>query len=661
MPGSGFGFAVLEILVFLAAVGMFCRSTWRVVRLIRQGKPEWETRWTGVPRKAADVLLEVFGHARLLRDHVAGPMHLAIFWGFTVLFLSVVNFFWEGMTGSALPFTDGYAWYHLLMNTFYLLVLAALATAFYRRLVTRPKRLELTSEALLILALIAGVIATDILIDGAKMLKHGTAFPEAFLGVPMAVLLKALGVSTGRRADLVYAFSWWLHAAILLGFLNFLPISKHLHIMFAPFNVFFRSLAPKGALQPIPGLEERESWGARVLPELSWKMLMDGLTCTECGRCDERCPANITGKPLSPKKLHLDIKHLLVQEGLKAPGTEREPIVSDTWTKTDEVWACTTCRSCETECPVGNEHIEKVVEYRRHLVLTQGSIARQPQVALENMEKHSNPWGLDPSTRMDWAKALGLPVFGAGAKAEYCWFVGCAGSFDARNQKVARDFAAILKAAGVSFAVLGLEEGCCGDSARRLGNEYLYKAMAEANIETFKKYGIRKVLTACPHGFNTLKNEYPQFGARFDEVWHHAPFIAKLIKEGRLTLGGPEASGGLATYHDSCYLGRHNDLYEAPREVLRRVPGLTVREMPRSGDRSFCCGAGGGLMWTEEHGERVNHNRCKEALATGAGHIAVACPFCLTMLADGVNDLAPGKGPKVSDISSLVLEAVAKK
>ncbi|MBI4676302.1 MAG: (Fe-S)-binding protein [Elusimicrobia bacterium] len=658
MPGSGIVFAVAEVVIFLAAVGLFAYNAWKKVLLIRQGKPEWEPRWDRVPERAAAVALEVFGHSRLLRDPFSGPMHLGIFWGFTVLFLSVINFFWEGLSGSALPFTDGRLWYHLSMNLFYAIVLVALAMAFFRRLVTRPKRLELTCEALLILGLIAGVIVTDVMLDGARIARHGAAAPGAFLGAPMASVWLAMKAGP-RCLDLAYAASWWLHAAILLGFLNFLPFSKHLHIMFAPFNVFLRSLAPKGALQPIPGIEEREFWGAHVLPELSWKMLMDGLTCTECGRCEERCPANQTGKPLSPKKLHLDIKRLLVQEGLKVPGAEREPIVSDEWTKTDEVWACTTCRACETECPVGNEHIEKIVEYRRHLVLTQGSIARQPQIALENMEKHSNPWGLSSSTRMDWAKTLDLPVFGKGAKAEWCWFVGCAGAFDDRNQRVARDLAAVLKAAGVSFAVLGTEEGCCGDSARRLGNEYLFKAMAEANVEVFKKYGIRKVFTACPHGFNTLKNEYPQFGIDLEEVAHHSQLISRLLAEGRLK--PVKDAARRAVYHDSCYLGRHNDLYAQPRTVLAAVPGLTLAEMPRSRDRSFCCGAGGGLMWAEEHGERVNHNRCKEALAAcaeGAGAqdacVAAACPFCLTMLSDGINDLTQGKGPKAVDIASLV-------
>ncbi len=682
MPASGVGFAVLEIIIFILAVALFAYNTWYKIQLVRQGQPEWEKRWDRIPQRIKTFIIEVIGHKKQFRDLYAGPMHFMIFWGFIILFLAIINFFWEGLgitpevwkriglgvigkyvSGSALPFTEGFAWYHILMDTFFVLVLIAMAMAFYRRLVIRPERLELTGEALLILVLITGVIVTDVMIEGAKIVREtasgGEPFPGAYFGALMAGIWKAVGVKTEHSAKIAYAVSWWLHCIILLGFLNYLPISKHIHIMFAMPNVFMKSQEPKGALPPIPDLEERESWGAHTIPELTWKMLFDGLTCQECGRCQEQCPAYNTKKPLSPKKIHLDIKHLLVEEGLKKEGEEREPIISDKWTSFDEIWSCTTCRACMTECPVGNEHIPKIIEYRRYLTLMEGNLPSEAQTALQNLEKNSNPWGVGFDQRANWAEGLDIPIFAEGAQAEYCWFVGCAGAYDDRYKKVAKNFAQILKKAGVSFAILGIEEGCCGDTVRRLGNEYLFKIMVEQNIETFKNYGIKKIITTCPHGYNCLKNEYRQFGYEFEEVWHHSEFIWKLIKEGKIKLTQP-VDGGVITLHDSCYLGRHNDIYDEPRQIIRAIPQAQLKEMKRRLDRSFCCGAGGGMMWMEEHGERMNVHRTKEALETGAKIIAVACPFCLTMIEDGIKDQGKEEEVKALDLTELVVRAMGE-
>ena len=675
MPGSGIGFAVLEVIVFALAASLFLYSFWVKIKLIRQGQPDVVKRWDQIPKRIKLVINEVVGHTKHFRDWYAGPMHFFIFYGFVFLFISIICFFWEGLGitreiwekipglayfapfirgETALPFTEGWAWYHILMNIWFAAVLIALGMAFYRRLIIRPERMELTWEALLILTLITGVILTDVMLESAKI-AEGKVLPGAFLSGLVAPIWKGLGANP----KIVYAVSWWLHAGILLGFLNYLPISKHMHILLSIPNIFMQSLEPKGAIPPIPGLEERESWGAHTLGELSWKAAMDGLTCQECGRCQDKCPAWNTKKPLSPKKIHLDIKHLLVEEGFVEKGKERQPIISEKWTKPEEIWSCTTCRACMTECPVGNEHIPKIMEYRRYLTLMEGALTPEAQTTLQNFEKNSNPWGIGFDQRGAWAEGLDIPTYADGAQAEYCWFVGCAGAFDERYKKVSKNLAHILKKAGVSFAILGVEEGCCGDSVRRLGNEYLFKIMVEQNIETFKRYGIKKIITACPHGFNTLKNEYRQFGYEFSEVWHHSDFILKLIKEGKIKLQNP-VDGKVITYHDSCYLGRHNDIYESPREILKAVPGTELKEMKRNYSRSFCCGAGGGLMWMEEHGERINVNRVREAIGTGASVIAVACPFCMTMLEDGLKNEGKEEAIKTYDLTEIVARSIGE-
>jgi len=679
MPGSGIGFAVLEVFVFALATALFCYSFWVKIKLMRTGQPDPVKRWDQIPRRFKFIFDEVVAHLKHFRDWYAGPMHFFIFYGFMFLFISICCFFWEGLGitpslwdkipilsffsqfirgETSFPFTEGWAWYHILMNIWFVAVLAAMAMAFYRRLIIRPERMELTKEALLILTLITGVIITDVMLESSKI-AGGIILPGAFFSGLVAYLWQAVGVNTEHSGKIAYAVSWWLHAGILLGFLNYLPISKHMHILLSIPNIFMQSLEPKGSVPAIPGLEERESWGIHTIPEHSWKSLMDGLTCQECGRCQDKCPAWNTKKPLSPKKLHLDIKHLLVEEGFMEPGKERQPIISDKWTKPEEIWACTTCRACMTECPVGNEHIPKIMEYRRYLTLMEGALTPEAQTTLQNFEKNSNPWGIGFDQRGAWAEGLGIPTYAEGAQAEYCWFVGCAGAFDDRYKKVSLNLAGILKKAGVRFAILGVEEGCCGDSVRRLGNEYLFKVMAGQNIETFKRYGIKKIITACPHGFNTLKNEYRQFGYEFDEVWHHADFILKLVKEGKIKLSKP-VDGKVITYHDSCYLGRHNDLYNAPREIIKAVPGTELKEMKRNYTRSFCCGAGGGMMWMEEHGERINVNRVKEAIGTGASIIAVACPFCMTMLEDGLKDEGKEEAVKTMDLTEIVAKSIGE-
>ncbi len=666
MPGSGLFFAIVEIGATLALTGLFGWLVWGKIQLLLQGKTE--VRWDNIKDRVVQFVVVVLGQSKLLQRPYAGVMHFVIFWGFMLLGLTVVNFLLDGLWHQHLPFTEGFKLYHLVMDTFILGVLVSMGLAFHRRLVTKPPEMELTGQALMILSLITLMMITDVMINGAKILQ-GHEMPWGYMSHLAAWGWGVLGVGEldPKGFDFAYGFSWWLHFAVLFGFLNFLPLSKHQHIMAAPFNAFFASLEPKGSVQMIQDLEEQETWGVNTIPEFTWKQLLDSVTCQECGRCEVVCPANITGKPLSPKKLHLDIKHMMLHEGLKGEDEERTPLIGDGQDQqtTDEIWACTTCRACQYECPVTNEHIQKVVDMRRYLTLMEGNLPTEGQTALQNIEKNSNPWGVGFDQRAAWAEGLEVPIYGDGVEdAEYCFYVGCAGAFDDRNKKIARNMAQILKTAGVKFAILGVEEGCCGDTARRLGNEYLYQMMAMQNMQTMAGYGVKKIVCTCPHGYNTIKNEYAQFTELCQkedpeftwdvEVVHSSELIAQLIREGKLRF--PKRLAKTVTLHDSCYLGRHNDVYDQPRDVLAAM-GVAVKEMERNHDRSFCCGAGGGRMWLEEHGEKINENRAKEALGTGAEDIAVACPFCLTMFEDGIKALEK-EGVGTFDITELVVMAL---
>jgi Fe-S oxidoreductase len=639
-----------------------------------------EIRWDQIGERIRAVVINVLGQRKLLLRPTAGAFHFIIFWGFVLLFLTIVNFLLDGIYHASLPFTKGYLWYHVVMDTFILLVLIAMGWAFFRRLVLKPPEMELSGQALVILGLITAMMITDLMISGAEIRWHGPEeMPGAYMSQLFAGIWAILGVGEGgfgaSKAPHAYAFSWWLHFFVFFGFLNFLPISKHQHIMTAPFNVFFSKLAPTGKLEYIKDLEEQESWGVNTVPEFTWKQLLDSVTCQECGRCDLVCPANYTGKPLSPKKLHLALKHTMLAEKDKLGDAEAErlPLIGDGEDQVSlhELWSCTTCGACMYECPVMNEHIQKFVDFRRYLTLMEGNLPTEAQVALQNTEKNSNPWGVGFDQRGMWAEGMDVPVYGEGVPddTEYCFYVGCAGAFDDRNKKIAQSMVKILQAAGVKFAILGMEEGCCGDTARRLGNEYLYQILATTNMQTMKNYGIKKIVTCCPHGFNTIKNEYPQFEEVVKqedpefvwdvEVYHASELIWDLLQSGKLKV--PETLDMTMTFHDSCYLGRHNDIYDLPRKILKSI-GVNIREMDRSFGRSFCCGAGGGRMWLEEDlgHEKIYIERSREAVNTGAKDISVACPFCLTMFEDGVKQLNKEEEVHTYDVVELVAKALEK-
>ena len=673
-PGSGTAFAILHIILSMVLIGVFVYYVYeRIIKLISQGKPE--IRWDRIGERILNVITIVLGQKKLLLRPAAGLIHILIFYGFLILSLTILNFLLSGFGDVHLPFTIGYAWYHFLTDTFILLVLFAMVYAFVRRLIVKPRELELSVQALIILALIAVMMITDLMISGAEI-RMGAEMPGGYLSKLASVIWGALGIGEGHDSNALcaYSFSWWSHYAIFFGFLIFLPISKHQHIMTGFFNTFFARLNKMGTVQEIPGIEEQESWGVNTIPEYTWKQLLDAATCQECGRCEIVCPANITGKPLSPKKLHLDLKHLMIREGYKPPGTEnRMALIGDgpEQQSFDEIWSCTTCGACEFDCPVMNEHIQKIVDMRRFLTLMEGNLPEEGQTALQNIETNSNPWGIGFDSRGDWAEGLDVPVYGDGVDedVEYCFYVGCAGAFDERNKIIAQSMVKILKAAGIKFAILGVEEQCCGDSARRMGNEYLYQTLAKQNMETMAGYGIKKIITCCPHGFNTIKNEYPQFINEIKkespdfcwdiEVKHATELIWELIQNGKLKIKRKLETR--TVYHDSCYLGRHNSIYDPPREILKAI-GVEVGEMARNYGRSFCCGAGGGQMWLEESlgHERVNINRTREAVETGFEKCAVNCPFCLTMFEDSIKDLGKEEDVGVFDIVELVAQAIEK-
>jgi Fe-S oxidoreductase len=627
---------------------------------------------------------------RMFRDVPAGLMHFGIFWGFILLTVGTANVALGGLIGAVLAWPlDGAIWaaVQAMQNAVALVVLVALAYAVFRRVVLRPARLTLNRHALVILGLIGAVVATELAAQVFEVAAHG-AIPGAFIANAIGGALAGLGEPANQA---LFAVLWWAHIVLVAVFLCYLPFGKHLHIATALPNIALRKLAPRGQL-PAMDLEAEDAvFGVRTVADLSWKDLLDGFTCTECGRCQQACPAHATGKPLNPKLFIMGIRHEAVEAEAGLPLIPNSPSVRatfglddtlkpdavarslvDTAIPYDAVWDCLTCGACVEACPVTIEHVDKIVGLRRNLVLEDSRFPSELTAAFKGMESVGNPWGQPPSARLDWAKGLAFPVrtvaevqaAGTLAGLEVLYWVGCAAAFDDRNRRVARAVATCLEAAGVSFAVLGQEEGCTGDPARRMGNEYVFQVLAAQNIDTLNRYAIgeRTIVTACPHCFNTIGNEYGQLGGSFS-IRHHSEFLADLVASGRLALDADGLPARSITYHDSCYLARYNGVIAAPREVLGAIPGVDLVEMENSGRQTFCCGAGGGRMWMEEtRGTRVNAARTLQVLDTGASTVATACPFCMVMLRDGLTDAGRSDGADAvtaQDISELLAAAIA--
>jgi Fe-S oxidoreductase len=660
---------IIFTIVLVGAIGAFGFSLRRMIALISIGKPE--NRLDHLWERFKKMMMVAIGQTKLFREPIAGLMHAFIFWGFLVLLSSVLEAIGEGLIpGFSFRFIGAlYQPLVFFQDIFACLVIIGICIALFRRYILRPKRLQGDKHAQIdatVILFTIFLIMMSLLGQNAARFQLGTNEQGRILSAAMSSILASSDASTSH---LLFEIYWWIHIVLVLGFLNYLPYSKHAHVLTSVPNVFLTSLKPRGALAPI-NLEEEgiEKFGATDVDDLTWKQLFDGFTCTECGRCTTACPANITGKLLSPKKIMTDIRHRTVEKGKlllngdKAAALkegEENPLENTLLHKyitQEELFACTTCMSCIQECPVNNEHISAIVDLRRSLVLMESNFPPEVQVVFKNLETNFSPWAFPASSRADWAEGMNIPQMSQSQNAEILFWVGCAGAFDARYTKVTQAFAKLMQKAGIKFAILGTEEKCTGDSARRIGNEYLAQMLMKDNIATLNNYNVKKIVATCPHCFNMLKNEYPQFGGNY-EVVHHTDFLVKLINEGKLKVTKEEAA--IVTFHDSCYLGRYNDIYDQPREILDAIPGVNTVEMKRTKSRGLCCGAGGGRMWMEEHeGKRINIERTEEALTLKPNVIGTACPFCMTMLEDGVKDKEATETVKVKDIAEMLLAAV---
>lgn len=648
---------IVFILVLIAAALFFIWSCYRRFSLVLKGRPDnrldsfWQRFW--------NMLYYAFGQKRVVAKPF-GINHFVLFWAFMILLIAnaefIINGLVPGVSFSRLP--DGsYFTLSFIFDIMSLLALLSVLIAMFRRIVFPPPHIEARSrDAFVVLSLVAflmlaffGMHAAEIALGEERAAGY---MPVSNFGA--SLISSETSADTLETAVNVF---WWIHAIVLLTFLNYLPYSKHMHVLTSIPNCFFKSL-DKVRTQPREEFKKDSTFGVGQVEQFTWKGLFDSYSCTECGRCSDECPATFTGKPLQPRLVIHDIKMNLLTNGPKNSGGKL-PLIGDAGEGSiaeEVLWDCTTCGACMEVCPVFIEHVPKIVDMRRHLVEMKAKFPQQLLAFFENMEQRSNPWGIAPAERTKWAADITVKPFESG-KTEYLFYVGCAGAFDARNRRTTISVVKILDKAGISWGTLGRDELCCGDSLRRLGNEFIFDRLAKANVKMFADKGVKKIITQCPHCYSTLKNDYKQYGAEL-EVIHHSELISNLIKEGRLKLKASDGLGNLV-FHDSCYLGRYNSLYDAPRQALASATGHAPTEMGRRREKGFCCGAGGGRMWLEESvGKRINVERVEEALGKKADTVCVCCPYCMTMFEDGLKDKEASEKVQVLDLAEIVARSL---
>ena len=637
---------VLITLIIISVI-VFARHAWPKLNLLLKAKAE--NRLDQPLKRILTTLRIAFAQTKLLQEPKSGWMHALIFWGFLILLIRAGEFFIVGLFPQidshfsiAVPFIIPYLW--VKDGAIFMITLGVLY-ALYRRLLIKPDRLTLSGEGLLILGLILIIMVSDVLFDSAFLALH----PDIKGSGPLSALFSpGVGLLGEGLIGQLHSLAYWAHVSAILFFLTLLPRSKHFHILTAIPNVFLSRLTAGNGLSRID-FEDEDSFGITDIKNFSWKQMLDLHTCTQCGRCDRVCPALATGKPLAPQQLTVDLRNHLNQE---PSSLEVSPPLLGGIIQDDTLWACTTCGACESACPVMIDYVDKVIDLRRGLVLTEDRYPKGFESAFKSLETQSNPWGFPKNSRSNWAtEGLNVPIWDKSQPTEYLYFVGCNGSYDTRGKKISEAVVKALKQAGVSFSILGNDEGCTGDPARRAGNEYLFDMLACKNTETFQQKGVQKVITHCPHCLNSLKNEYPEFGAHL-EVIHHSEFLQTLIADGKISTG--EKTDQNVVMHDSCYLGRHNGVYDAPRNVLS-ANVETIQEVAQSRDKGTCCGAGGAQFLLEEDtGTRMSHHRLDELMVTQPDTIAVSCPYCVLMLEDAVKAKGLQDKVNVRDIGEMI-------